>query len=63
MSTSKMTRLLIDSAHEFRKASSPFNTEWLSENQVTSDECYTLSIIIADAIEYFIEHHYEGREE
>ena len=55
----KMTRLLINSAHEFRRASSPFNTDWLSKNEVTTDECFSLSMIIADAIEYFIEHHYE----
>ncbi len=60
---SKMTRLLIDSAHEFRRASHPFNTDWLSKNEVTADECFTLSVIIADAIEYFIEHHYEADKE
>jgi hypothetical protein len=41
-----MTKLLIRAAECFSDGYSPFNSEWLSKNKVTLDECSDLSNLI-----------------
>lgn len=55
----RMTTLLINAAKCFRECYSPFSHEELSKMEVTSEECYQLSVVIADAIENFVEHYEE----
>ncbi len=50
----RLRSLLRDAAKCFEEASSPFSTEWLSENHVTADECIDLSNLIATAIQVYL---------
>lgn len=34
--------------------SDPFTTDWLVENRVTADECYDLSMVIANSIIFYL---------
>lgn len=49
----RMTSLLKNAARTFADGSSPFLFEWLSENEVTLDECMNMSEIIGSVIEWF----------
>lgn len=46
----RMMELLLAAQRAFRDQMSPFTHDWLSEHQVTSDECYDLSDIIASIL-------------
>ena len=56
--TKRMKGLMVDAAIKFGESSTPFYHEWLSEREVTSDECIELSILIAKAIEDYVEQWY-----
>lgn len=46
MISERMKELLILASKCFEEGFSPFQTDWLSENQVTFDECMTLSEMV-----------------
>jgi len=46
----RMKDLLVKASACFSDGFSPFNNEWLSENEVTLDECMTLSELIGTVI-------------
>jgi hypothetical protein len=50
MAENRMTELLIAAAATFGDGCNPFETSWLIEHRVTSEECFTLSEQIAHAI-------------
>lgn len=49
----RMKNLMIEAAKCFSDGYSPFNTDWLSENEVTLDECMSLSEMIGTAVKSF----------
>ena len=55
MTETRIAKLLREAAKCFDEASSPFTSEWLSENDVSSGECIDLSTAIATAIRVFLE--------
>lgn len=50
----RMRELLRLAGKQFEEASSPFVSEWLSENDVTATECCDLSFLIANAITVYL---------
>lgn len=48
-----MTTLLKKAAKTFKKGSDPFSHWWLSQNEVTADQCMSLSDIIGAVIEWY----------
>lgn len=42
----RIETLLIDAAREFDRLTTPFRSDWLSEHEVTLDECGDLSEMI-----------------
>lgn len=54
MTSERMDELLREALKCFEECSSPFYTEWLSEHNVTLDECGDLSLMIANAITVYL---------
>ena len=52
---SRMQQLLNDAADAFDDGRDPFQHDWLSEREVTLDECWELGYIIAARIRFFDE--------
>lgn len=50
MISQRMKDLLVKASACFSEGFSPFNNDWLSENQVTLDECMALSEMIGTII-------------
>lgn len=50
MVSQRMKNLLVKASTCFEEGFSPFNNDWLSENQVTLDECMSLSELIGTII-------------
>lgn len=50
MISQRMKDLLVKASACFSEGFSPFNNDWLSENQVTLDECMSLSELIGTVI-------------
>ena len=53
--TARMNELLHAAAVEFEHMSSPFAGDWLSDHDVTLNECGDLSESIANAIRVYLE--------
>jgi hypothetical protein len=51
---SRMRDLLLKASRCFTDGYSPFNDEWLHENQVTLDECIDLSQVIGSVLCGFV---------
>lgn len=49
----RLTYLLQEASKAFENKQSPFSHTWLTEHNVTADECYSLSMAISAAIDLF----------
>ena len=49
----RMTDLLKKAAKAFKLGMDPFSAGWLQENEVTADQCMSLSDIVGATIEWF----------
>jgi hypothetical protein len=49
----RMTELMNKAADEFERGTNPFESWWLSENNVSLDECMALSESTAIALRHF----------
>ena len=54
MKSDRLIELLEKAAKALEDGSDPFHTSFLSENQVTLDECYDLSLAISSAIDLML---------
>jgi hypothetical protein len=51
---SRIFKLLGEASKAFADGRDPFSTEWLSEHDVTLDECQDLSVAISSAIDLLL---------
>ena len=54
MKSERLIDLLEKASKAFEDGQDPFSQHWLSENEVTLNECYDLSLAISAAIDLFL---------